>query len=61
MESKILISINEIGKALGIGRTLIYGLLREGSLKPIKIGRRTFVHRDDLAAFIEERRAASVA
>lgn len=61
MGNKVLLSITEAGEVIGIGRTLIYGLFREGGLKPIKIGRRTFIHRDDLNEFIEQRRAASAA
>jgi len=61
MQNKILLSVDEASEAIGIGRTLIYGLFREGSLKPVKIGRRTFIHRDDLNEFIEQRRAASAA
>lgn len=61
MENKILLSVDEACKAIGIGRTMIYGLFHEGALKPIKIGRRTFIHRNDLNEFIEQRRAVSAA
>jgi hypothetical protein len=59
MQNKILLPVDESSETPGIGRTLIYGFFRDGSLKPIKIGRRTFIHRDDLNDFIEQRRAAS--
>ena len=39
----IAISINGAAKALGVGRSSIYGLLKSGRLKSIKIGRRTLL------------------
>lgn len=39
----IATSINDTAKALGLGRTSIYLLIREGRLETIKLGRRTLV------------------
>ena len=39
----ITASINDTAKALGLGRTSIYALIREGRLESIKLGRRTLV------------------
>ena len=36
-------SINEAAKALNLGRTSIYALIRDGRLETIKIGRRTLI------------------
>lgn len=42
MES-IAVSINTAAKSLGLGRTSIYSLVREGKLDTVKIGRRTLI------------------
>jgi len=40
---------------LGIGRTLVYDLIRSGELPTVKIGRRTVLRTLDLDAFLAER------
>ncbi len=39
----IATSINETAKALSLGRTSIYALIRDGRLETIKLGRRTLI------------------
>lgn len=39
----MLVSINDAAKLLGLGRSTIYRLLREGKLEFLKIGRRTLI------------------
>jgi excisionase family DNA binding protein len=39
----IATSINDAAKALSLGRTSIYALIREGRLETLKLGRRTLV------------------
>lgn len=39
----LVISINDTAKVLGVGRSSIYGLMKEGRLESIKIGRRTLL------------------
>lgn len=39
----IATSINDAAKALSLGRTSIYALIREGRLETVKLGRRTLV------------------
>ncbi len=39
----VTISVNTAARTLGIGRTSIYALLKEGRLDSIKIGRRTLL------------------
>ncbi len=44
----IAASINETAKALSLGRTSIYQLIREGRLETVKLGRRTLVKVDSI-------------
>jgi excisionase family DNA binding protein len=39
----LAISVNGAARALGVGRSSIYGLLKSGKLEAIKIGRRTLL------------------
>ncbi len=39
----IATSVNDAAKALSLGRTSIYALIREGRLETIKLGRRTLI------------------
>jgi excisionase family DNA binding protein len=50
----LLVSIQRVGRELGIGRSLVYELLAEQRLRSVKIGRRRFIPRDDLLRFIGE-------
>jgi len=45
-------SIPELRRSLGICRSKLYLEIAAGNLKVTKFGRRTLVHRDDLAAFV---------
>lgn len=49
----IFLSINDTAKALGLGRTSIYGLLRSGRLEAVKLGRRTLVKVESIRRLIE--------
>jgi excisionase family DNA binding protein len=39
----ITISIKDAARAVGLGRTSIYALIRDGRLETVKLGRRTLV------------------
>ncbi|PCI46350.1 MAG: excisionase [Alphaproteobacteria bacterium] len=49
----ITLSINDAAKALSLGRTSIYALIREGKLEAIKLGRRTLIKVESLHRLIE--------
>lgn len=50
----ISISINEAAKAIGVGRTTTYELIRLGKLETKKLGRRTLVKVSSIRRLIEE-------
>jgi excisionase family DNA binding protein len=45
-------SVEDAAKALGIGRTFVFQLIKEGQLKAVKIGRRTLVPVKEVEAFL---------
>jgi excisionase family DNA binding protein len=47
------LTINETADYLRVGRVSIYKLIKEGKLRPAKIGGRTVVRRVDADAFLE--------
>ncbi len=49
MKAKLLYSITETVEVLGVGRTTIYGLIGEGKLQTVKIGRRTLVTAESIS------------
>ena len=49
----ILISIPGAAKALGLGRSKIYGLIGEGRLETVKIGRRNLVKANSVRSLAE--------
>lgn len=49
----ITVSINDAAKALGLGRTSIYVLIREGRLETVKLGRRNLVKVESIRRLLE--------
>jgi excisionase family DNA binding protein len=49
----ITVSIADTAKALGLGRTSIYALIREGRLETIKLGRRNLVKVESIRRLLE--------
>lgn len=51
--SKSLLSVADVIAELGVCRTTVFRLFKDGSLKTLTIGRRRLVRPDDLRAFID--------
>lgn len=49
----IATSVNDAAKALGIGRTSIYRLIREGRLETVKLGRRTLIRTESIRRIVK--------
>ncbi|MBD3761916.1 helix-turn-helix domain-containing protein [Rhizorhabdus sp.] len=54
----MLVPINEAAKTLGIGRTLLYRLIRLGELEMVRLGSRSLVTRSSIEALIERKTGA---
>lgn len=55
-----LYSLNDTAKTLGVGRTFTYGLIKQGRLETVKLGRRTLVKVDSIKALIESAKEGAV-
>jgi excisionase family DNA binding protein len=51
-EPPLCLRVEDAARALGIGRSTVYDLIRSGRLRSIKIGRRRLVPRDAVEALI---------
>lgn len=49
----LAVSINDTAKALGLGRTSIYELIKDGRLETFKLGRRTLVRVESIRRLVE--------
>jgi excisionase family DNA binding protein len=49
----ITTTINAAAQALGVGRTTIYDLIRQGRLEKIKLGRRSLVTISSIRRLVE--------
>lgn len=51
---EVLLSEARVCRALGIGRTTLYALIKERRLKPVRPGRKPMFRPEDVYAFIDE-------
>ncbi len=56
--SPLAVSVPEAAEMIGIGRSSIYNLFRDGKLQPYKAGKRTLVKVEDLQRFVDDLPAA---
>ena len=49
----IAVSIKDTAKALSLGRTSIYALIKQGRLQTLKLGRRTLVRVESIRRLLE--------
>ncbi|MFN3683006.1 MAG: helix-turn-helix transcriptional regulator [Fimbriimonadaceae bacterium] len=55
-----LVTIKQASQALGISRTSLYGLIRAGQIRTVRISRRTVrIAKRELERFVAEREGAS--
>lgn len=54
----LALSIADVCKATGIGRTTIFNAIRDGKLRAVKLGNRTLIRAEDLKAFLDNLPAA---
>ncbi len=53
IKAKEFLNIQEACQLLGISRTTLWRLVRDGKVKSSKIGRRVILHKNDLVTFLE--------
>lgn len=58
---ELLITIEEAARRLAIGRSHLYRYIDNGRLRSIRLGRSRRVTPEDLAAFVDQVRAAGIA
>lgn len=52
----VAMSVRDVARHLGLGRTKVYELINSGELKRLKVGRRTLVTTDSVYALLERAR-----
>jgi excisionase family DNA binding protein len=55
---RLLLTVEEAAKRLGVGRTLMYALVKDGEIESVQIGRLRRIPADALFRYLEQLRAA---
>jgi excisionase family DNA binding protein len=58
MDEALLVNPRAAARILGIGRDYLYGLLRSGELRSIRVGRKRLIPRFELEDFVRRQLAA---
>ncbi|MBA3744617.1 helix-turn-helix domain-containing protein [Sporichthya sp.] len=58
---RLVLTVEEAADLLGVGRTTMYGLIQNGAVESVRIGRLRRVPADALTAFVTGLRNAEVA
>ncbi len=53
---KRLLTVKEVCEYLNVSKPTVYRLIKEGKLKPIKIGKATRFEKEDIDKFINEQK-----
>jgi excisionase family DNA binding protein len=56
---RLLLTVSEAARQLGIGRSLLYELLAEGQVESIHVGRLRRIPTDALATYIDRQRSST--
>lgn len=54
---KLAYNVEEAAQAIGCGTTKLYQTIKSGDLKARKLGKRTFILKEDLGAFLSNLRS----
>jgi len=57
LENQLLLKVEQAAERLGLGRTIVWGLVATGELESLKIGRSRRVPREALDVYVERLRA----
>jgi excisionase family DNA binding protein len=55
---RLLLTIEQAAQCLGIGRTLMYALVRDGNVESVQIGRLRRIPADALSRYVDQLRPA---
>ncbi|HZA15296.1 MAG TPA: helix-turn-helix domain-containing protein [Pseudonocardiaceae bacterium] len=55
---RLLLTIEQAAQCLGIGRTLMYALVRDGNVESVQIGRLRRIPADALSRYVDQLRTA---
>jgi len=55
---RLLLTVEQAAQRLGIGRTLMYALVRDGDVESVQIGRLRRIPADALARYVDQLRTA---
>lgn len=53
MNLPLTLGVNDAARALGVGRTHLYSMIRDGRIEAIKLGRRTLIKTESLRRLVE--------
>lgn len=59
VESPLLLTTRDAATVLSISRTTLYGLIAEGAIRPVHIGRSCRVSTAELRRYVDQLQAAS--
>lgn len=57
----LLVSVEDFGLTVGIGRSMAWELVRTGRIASVKLGARRLVPRDEIERFVERLRSEQAA